>query len=67
MKKDKFILTPKKRLYTDNPKGEVVRVSKEAYNAVVEMANESTMSMSSIVSKAILFAQEHLSYEDGED
>ena len=62
MAKDKFILTPIKRGYTDNKKGEVVRVSKDAYNTAVDMTNESSMSMSQIVSKAIMFAYEHLEY-----
>lgn len=62
MAKDKFILTPIKREYTDNKKGEVVRVSKDSYNTAVDMANESSMSMSQIVSKAIMFAYEHLEY-----
>lgn len=62
MAKDKFILMPIKRPYTENKKGEVVRVSKGAYNTLVDMANESTMSMSQIASKAIMFAFEHLEY-----
>lgn len=62
MAKDKFILAPIKREYTDNKKGETVRVSKDAYNTLVDMANESSMSMSQIVSKAILFAHERLEY-----
>ena len=60
--KDRFILAPIKREYTNNPKGEVVRVSKDAYNSLVDMANESSMSMSQIVSKAIMFAYDHLEY-----
>lgn len=62
MAKDRFVLAPIKREYTDNKKGETVRVSKDAYNTLVDMANESSMSMSQIVSKAILFAFEHLEY-----
>lgn len=62
MSNDKFLLTPLKRTYTENKKGETVRVSKDAYNTLVDMANESTMSMSQIASKAILFAYEHLEY-----
>lgn len=62
MAKDKFILAPIKRTYTENKKGETVRVSKDAYNTLVDMANESTMSMSQIASKAIMFAYEHLEY-----
>lgn len=62
MQQDKFILTPLKRTYTENKKGETVRVSKDAYNTLVDMANESTMSMSQIASKAIMYAFEHLEY-----
>ena len=62
MSKDKFVLAPLKREYTDNKKGETVRVSKDAYNTLVDMANESSMSMSQVVSKAIMFAYEHLEY-----
>lgn len=66
MKHVKFQLNPKKKQYTEK-KFEVVRVSAEAYNALVDMANESTYSMMSIASKAILFAQENVSYEEGEE
>lgn len=62
MAKDRFVLAPIKREYTDNKKGETVRVSKDAYNTLVDMANESSMSMSQIVSKAIMFAYERLEY-----
>lgn len=62
MAKEKFVLTPLKRTYTENKKGETVRVSKDAYNTLVDMANESSMSMSQIVSKAIIFAYERLEY-----
>lgn len=66
MPNDKFILAPIKRTYTENKKGETVRVSKEAYNTLVDMANESVMSMSQIVSKAVMFAYEHLEYSNAE-
>ena len=62
MSKDRFILAPLKREYTENKKGESVRINKEAYNTLVDMANESTMSMCQIASKAIMFAFEHLEY-----
>lgn len=62
MAQEKFVLTPLKRTYTENKKGEAVRVSKDAYNTLVDMANESTMSMSQIASKAIMYAFEHLEY-----
>lgn len=61
-KNDRFVLAPLRRPYTDNKKGETVRVSKEAYNTLVDMANESSMSMSQIVSKAIMFSYDHLEY-----
>lgn len=63
MSKAKFQLIPKIKLYT-NKKCEVVRVSAEAYNALVDMANESTHSIVHIASKAILFAQDNISYEE---
>lgn len=62
MEQEKFVLTPLRRTYTENKKGETVRVSKDAYNTLVDMANESTMSMSQIASKAIMYAFEHLEY-----
>lgn len=62
MSNNKFILTPIKRTHTENKKVETVRVSKDAYNTLVDMANESTMNMSQIASKAIMFAFEHLEY-----
>jgi hypothetical protein len=37
-------------------------VSREANNTLVDMANESVMSLSQIASKAIMFAFEHLEY-----
>lgn len=62
MSKDKFILAPIRRTYTENKKGETVHVSMTAYNTLVDMANESVMSLSQIASKAIMFAYEHLEY-----
>lgn len=59
---DKFILAPIKRTHTENKKGETVRIHKNAYNTLVDMANESAMSMSQIASKAIMFAFERLEY-----
>ena len=62
MASNKFVLTPIRREHTDSKKGEVVRVGKDAYNVLVDMANESTMSISQIASKAIMFAFENLEY-----
>ena len=59
---DKFILKPIKRQHTQNGKGAMVRLHKNAYNILVDMTNESTFSMSQIASKAIMFAYEHLEY-----
>lgn len=66
MSEVKFCLNPRKKHFT-NKKYEVVRISGEAYNALVDMANESTFSMMNIASKAILFAHDKVSYEEGED
>ncbi|MBO5372142.1 MAG: hypothetical protein J6A75_05410 [Lachnospiraceae bacterium] len=65
MSDKKFVLTPKKRTYT-KARSEPVRIHKDSYNTLVDMANESTMSMSEIASKAIMFAYEHLSFGDKE-
>lgn len=62
MAESKFVLTPLKRTYTENKRGETVRVSMTAYNTLVDMSNDSVMSMSQIASKAIMFAFEHLEY-----
>ena len=47
----------------DNP---VVKVSPEAYNALVEIYNESTISMKDIASLLILRASEHVVYDKEE-
>ena len=43
--------------------GSTVRLSKEAYNALVEIFNESTMSMSQIASTIILQSRDRFVYE----
>lgn len=62
MSRDTFVLAPLKREYTENKKGETVRISKDAYNTAVDMANDSSMSLSQVVSKAIMYAYKHLEY-----
>lgn len=62
MAREKFILEPIRRQHTERSNGEVVRISKEAYNVLVDMANESVLNLGQVASKAILFAQEHLEY-----
>ena len=47
----------------DNP---VVKVSPEAYNALVEIYNESTISMKEIVSLLIIEGSKHVVYDKEE-
>lgn len=61
MAADKFILPAKKRMPSNNPRGEVIRISSDAYNLLVDMGNESTLTMGKIASEAIAYAYEHLS------
>lgn len=60
---DKFIIPAKKRKkqYKDTPCA--VKVSAEAYNALIDMVSESTMSFMDVASKAILFAKDHVEYD----
>ena len=62
MSKD-FILVGKKMKYAKEGELPVIRVSREAYNALVDMANESGMPISKIASQAVMYANEHLKYE----
>ena len=55
----------KKQLITDKERM-VVRVSPEAYNALVEIYNESTISMKEIVSLLILEGSKHVVYDKEE-
>lgn len=49
----KFILTPRKIKYAKHKDGAKVRISSEAYNTLVDMANSSTMPITKIASQAI--------------
>jgi hypothetical protein len=40
-----------------------VRITPEAYNILVDMYNESTVSMAQLASAAIIFANEHAVYD----
>lgn len=53
-----FVLKGKKFAYKSkqNVESVTIRVTPEAYNALVDMANESTLSIRNIASQAILFA-----------
>ena len=55
----------KKQQITDKERM-VVRVSPEAYNALVEIYNESTISMKEIVSLLILEGSKHVVYDKEE-
>lgn len=60
----KFVLPAKKRKPSENPRGEVIRISKDAYNTLTDMANCSTLPMSKIASLAIEYAFENLALEN---
>lgn len=70
---DDFILTGKNLKYAKDGDLPTIRISKEAYNILVDMANESGLSISKVASKAVMYANEHLRYErkggecDGKD
>ena len=57
-----FVLKGKKFSYKSkqNVESVTIRVTPEAYNALVDMANESTLSIRNIASQAILFAYGNL-------
>ena len=55
----------KKRPVTDEERT-VIRVSPEAYNALVEIYNESTISMKEIASLLILEGSKHVVYDKEE-
>lgn len=47
-------------------RGEVILISTDAYNILVEMSNDSNLPMNRIASKAIEYAFENLVFEDEE-
>lgn len=44
----------------------VVRLNEDAWGVLVEMFNDSTLSMSEIASRAIIYAREHAVYDKEE-
>lgn len=60
---DEFILTGKKLKYAKDGDLPTIRISKDAYNALVDMVNESGLSIKEVASKAVMYANEHLRYE----
>lgn len=63
----KFILKGKKLNYLAEDERPVIRISAEAYNALVDMANETGMAISSVASKAIMYASKNVVYERSEE
>ena len=61
-----FVLPAKKRKPSNSIRGEVIRISTDAYNILVEMSNDSNLQMNRIASNAIEYAFENLVFEDEE-
>lgn len=66
---EKFIIKGKKFSYKSKQdvNSVTVRLTPEAYNALVDMANESTMSIRNIASQAILYAYSNLEIDREDD
>ena len=58
----KFEIPARKKVPTPTEDGRKVRISDEAYAALCEMYNESTLSFKDLVSAAVMFAAEHVTY-----
>lgn len=63
---ENFIVETKKCLFTDNPNGEVVRLSKDAYNKIVEVSNKTGVAKKHLVSQSVEFALRHIEYKEVE-
>lgn len=66
MSKFEIRIPAKKKQATTDAGRTVVRVSPEAYNALVEIYNESTISMKDIASLLILEGSKHVVYDKEE-
>lgn len=66
MSKFEIRIPAKKKQATTDADRNVVRVSAEAYNALVEIYNESTISMKDIASLLILEGSKHVVYDKEE-
>lgn len=64
--KETFKIPPRKKKYSNCSNGEVIRISADAYNVLVEMTGESTLPISKIASMAIIYAYENLEFEEEE-
>ena len=63
MNQKKFIIPSRKKTVDVVNISPTVRISKEAYMILVDMYNESTLSMCELVSKAVMYANENAVYE----
>ncbi|MFV0527734.1 MAG: hypothetical protein ACK5MN_03290 [Lachnospiraceae bacterium] len=61
---DKIIMPARRMGYAGQQA--VIRLTPEAYNALVDIYNESTLSLRQIASKLIIAAAEHVEYEKEE-
>ncbi len=59
----KFIIPAKKKVPNTECPYPVIRIYKDAYNALTEMCSESDLSMCELVSKAVMFAYENAEYQ----
>ena len=59
---ESFKVPGRKRSIPDGKDGYKTRVTEEAYAALVESCNESTLSLKEMASRAILYAIEHIEY-----
>ena len=64
---EKFILKGRKLEYIRKGEQPVIRISADAYNALVDMANESGLPIGHIASKAINYASRNVVYERSND
>ena len=64
MKKDgKIHIKGKKRAFLAEDKEPIIRISREAYNKLIEIVNESSESLSSIASELIIQGSELIVYD----
>lgn len=66
MKDDKIHIPCRKRRYTED-KNCVIKISREAYNAIVDVYNESLLSMKQIASLIILESVDRIVFDKGEE
>lgn len=59
-----FVLQAKKLKYANDGDLPTIRVKCDAYNALVDMVNESGLSIKEVASQAIIYAYERLRYDN---